>query len=124
VQKQKDRAEVEQKQTQSNLNAWIENMYVHHAYSMEEMRQVCGVSSSKIEAVIQRNGWKAASGAVRQKDGRLKVLPYPGGRHPRIGFLEGAIDPQRGTKASFFYLGIREAMRCWMCRKPFLVIWV
>jgi hypothetical protein len=30
------------------------------------------------------------------------VLPYPGGRHPRTGFLEGAIDPMRGTKASIF----------------------
>jgi hypothetical protein len=33
---------------------------------------------------------------------RIKVLPYPGGRHPRIGFLEGAIDPLRGTKVSIF----------------------
>src|SRR5262249_32103221 len=32
----------------------------------------------------------------------LRVRPYPGGRHPRIGFLEGAIDPLRGTKASVF----------------------
>jgi hypothetical protein len=32
----------------------------------------------------------------------LLVLPYPGGRHPRIGFLEGAIDPQRETKLSIF----------------------
>src|SRR5438034_7127163 len=32
----------------------------------------------------------------------LLVLPYPGGRHPRIGFLEGAIDPQRETKVSVF----------------------
>jgi hypothetical protein len=30
------------------------------------------------------------------------LLPYPGGRHPRAGFLEGAIDPLRGTKMSFF----------------------
>src|SRR5262249_46235817 len=30
------------------------------------------------------------------------VLPYPGGRHPRIGFLDGAIRPQRETKASVF----------------------
>jgi hypothetical protein len=29
-------------------------------------------------------------------------LPYPGGRHPRIGFLDGAIDPQRETKISVF----------------------
>ena len=33
---------------------------------------------------------------------RLFVLPYPGGRHPRIGFLEGAINPQRETKFSVF----------------------
>jgi hypothetical protein len=30
------------------------------------------------------------------------VLPYPGGRHPRIGFLDGAIRPQRETKVSVF----------------------
>jgi peptidoglycan/xylan/chitin deacetylase (PgdA/CDA1 family) len=30
------------------------------------------------------------------------LLPYPGTRHPRAGFLEGAIDPLRGTKFSFF----------------------
>jgi hypothetical protein len=30
------------------------------------------------------------------------VLPYPGGRHPRIGFLDGAIRPQRETKVSIF----------------------
>jgi hypothetical protein len=29
-------------------------------------------------------------------------LPYPGGRHPRIGFLEGALMPQRETKFSVF----------------------
>jgi hypothetical protein len=32
----------------------------------------------------------------------LRVLPYPGGRHPRRGFLDGAIDPQRETKVSVF----------------------
>jgi len=30
------------------------------------------------------------------------VLPYPGGRHPRIGFLDGAVNPQRETKISVF----------------------
>src|SRR6185436_9225652 len=33
---------------------------------------------------------------------KLLVLPYPGGRHPRIGFLDGANDPQRETKFSVF----------------------
>jgi hypothetical protein len=32
----------------------------------------------------------------------VRVLPYPGGRHPRIGFLDGAINPQRDTKFSVF----------------------
>jgi len=38
----------------------------------------------------------------RDADAPLVVLPYPGGRHPRIGFLEGAVDPQRETKVSVF----------------------
>jgi hypothetical protein len=32
----------------------------------------------------------------------LLVLPYPGGRHPRTGFRDGAIRPQRETKVSVF----------------------
>jgi len=34
--------------------------------------------------------------------GRVKIAPYPGGRHPRIGFLEGALNPQRETKVTVF----------------------
>lgn len=33
---------------------------------------------------------------------RLLVLPYPGVRHPRIGFQDGAVDPHRDTKCSVF----------------------
>jgi hypothetical protein len=33
------------------------------------------------------------------------ILPYPGGRHPRIGFLEGAVNPHRDTKFSLFLPG-------------------
>ncbi len=33
------------------------------------------------------------------------ILPYPGGRHPRIGFLDGAVDPHRDTKFSLFLPG-------------------
>src|SRR3954467_7564482 len=33
---------------------------------------------------------------------KLMVLPCPGGRHPRIGFLDGAVRPQRETKVSVF----------------------
>ena len=33
---------------------------------------------------------------------RVRVVPYPGGVHPRAGFLEGAINPQRETKITVF----------------------
>ena len=32
----------------------------------------------------------------------IKILPYPGGRHPRIGFHDGMLSPMRGTKVSAF----------------------
>jgi len=38
----------------------------------------------------------------RPANAPLLVLPYPGGRHPRIGFLDGAVRPQRETKISVF----------------------
>ena len=38
----------------------------------------------------------------RPIDPPLLVLPYPGGRHPRLGFLDGAVEPQRETKLSVF----------------------
>ncbi len=45
---------------------------------------------------------RADTRPVRSPDAPLLVLPYPGGRHPRIGFLDGAIRPQRETKLSVF----------------------
>ncbi|MCP4455357.1 MAG: CehA/McbA family metallohydrolase [Planctomycetes bacterium] len=34
--------------------------------------------------------------------GRVCIEPYSGERHPRIGFLEGALKPQRDTKVTVF----------------------
>ncbi len=92
----------EVKQTRENLDYWLENMHVHHGYSIEEIMKVCELPRKKIEKKIEKLGWQRGSGKSRNADGTIKVFPYPGGRHPRIGFLEGAIDPQRGTKASIF----------------------
>ena len=41
-------------------------------------------------------------GSDRPQQTTVKIRPFPGGRHPRTGFLEGAIDPQRETKVSIF----------------------
>jgi peptidoglycan/xylan/chitin deacetylase (PgdA/CDA1 family) len=39
---------------------------------------------------------------VRREGEPLRVLPYPGGRHPRTGFRDGMIRPQRETLVSVF----------------------
>lgn len=57
--------------------------------------------------------------ASAAEEGKLRLLPYPGGRHPRIGFLDGAIDPQRDTSPCGFSLGKMLAMWSSICRKRF-----
>jgi peptidoglycan/xylan/chitin deacetylase (PgdA/CDA1 family) len=64
--------------------AWWSSVMRRHGFSEEESREVAGV--------------EPLAGGVAHAE----VLPYPGGRHPRIGFLDGAIDPLRGAKASVF----------------------
>lgn len=80
---------------------WLRNMIVHHRYRWEEAAQVLGWSVEKTKASAARLEIPAGTGS-RVTTGLVQVLPYPGGRHPRTGFLDGAIDPQRGTKLSLF----------------------
>ena len=84
----------------AELKTWLQNM-THHRYTPAEMRQVTGLTSDELQAKLQAFGISPEKPLPRTKD-KLFVLPYPGGRHPRIGFLEGAIDPQRETKLSVF----------------------
>jgi len=81
-------------QTRERLDFWLDGMR-QHGYSAEEMMQVAGLSEKEVKARPEV-GDKIHLRAV------TKMLPYPGGRHPRIGFLDGAVDPLRGTKASIF----------------------
>lgn len=82
---------------------WLENMLVHHGYTVAEAAGVLGWPETEVveKSRLLQLGQPAGSSA-RPTDSRVRILPYPGGRHPRIGFLEGAIDPQRGTKVSLF----------------------
>ncbi len=80
-----------------NRNQWLDNMIVDHGFTAQEVRLATGMSLEECEQeVAQRN-----RGRKRRK-GSMSLLPYPGGRHPRIGFLDGALDPQRETKVSIF----------------------
>lgn len=82
------------------LHAWLENMYVHHKFSFDEISAVTGMPANDVPGLLQEHGI-TQDPAPRPND-RMLVLPYPGGRHPRIGFLDGAIAPQRETKLSVF----------------------
>ncbi|MFP6900522.1 MAG: CehA/McbA family metallohydrolase, partial [Opitutales bacterium] len=74
----------------AKLKRWLDNMVAHHRFTPHEARAATGLS---IEDVKQKlDHWNIIPGSApkRAADEPLKVLPYPGGRHPRIGFLEGA----------------------------------
>jgi hypothetical protein len=86
----------------TELRFWLENMYCHHRYSLAEMSAVTGLDEAKVGAAIEKFGLHPDGEAKRDRAKPLLVLPYPGGRHPRIGFLDGAVDPQRETKLSIF----------------------
>jgi len=84
-----------------NLKRWLANMVTHHQFTPHEVRAATGISLAEVKNKIE--DWKIATTApARAADAPLKVLPFPGGRHPRIGFLDGALAPQRETKVSVF----------------------
>lgn len=85
----------------ASLKRWLENMVWHHQFSDEEVAAATGLTAEEIAAAKSR--WNITPDNVPAPPAdRVFVLPYPGGRHPRIGFLEGAVDPQRETKVSVF----------------------
>jgi hypothetical protein len=84
------------------LRFWLENMVWHHGFSVREIRAATGMSAKDVAAALERLKITAGTKPPRPADAALRVLPYPGGRHPRIGFLDGAVRPQRETKCSVF----------------------
>lgn len=86
---------------EASLRRWLQNMVWHHRFSDAEITAATGLTADEIHAAKARFDITAENAPDPPKD-RLFVLPYPGGRHPRMGFLEGAVDPQRETKVSVF----------------------
>jgi hypothetical protein len=78
-------------------------MAIHHRYTPAEMSDVLGMTLDEIHpALLRMQLHQPKPPAPREKNAPLRTLPYPGGRHPRIGFLDGAMMPQRETKVSVF----------------------
>jgi hypothetical protein len=85
-----------------DLRYWLENMVWHHGYSAAEASAATGIPEPEIVEALSKYRISATTRPRQNPRAGLKVLPYPGGRHPRIGFLEGAVNPQRETKISVF----------------------
>ncbi|MCI0717440.1 MAG: polysaccharide deacetylase family protein, partial [Acidobacteria bacterium] len=93
----------EMEATRAELSYWLNNMIYYHHYTQEEVAKVAGLSIDVLRSRAEELGLDENSQAEPHGTQKtIRVQPYPGGRHPRIGFLEGAILPQRGTKASVF----------------------
>ncbi len=87
---------------QEVLNRWLDNMIIDHHYHASEVRLATGISQEKAESEIQLRKENLRGASKDKALSGVRVLPYPGGRHPRRGFLDGAINPQRETKISVF----------------------
>ncbi|MDA1050692.1 MAG: polysaccharide deacetylase family protein [Planctomycetota bacterium] len=85
---------------EGELGYWLRNMKTHR-FTISEMSSATGLSSDELTDAIERLKIKNYV-PVPHAAGVGLVLPYPGGRHPRIGFRDGAIRPQRETKVSVF----------------------
>jgi hypothetical protein len=77
-------------------------MIWYHRFTKAEITDATGLTNEEIFAAMEKFNIRPDNRMEPNDDSHLIVQPYPGGRHPRIGFLEGAINPQRETKFSVF----------------------
>ena len=84
------------------LAYWLRDALQAHRFSAEETGLALEMTATEVTDACKRLGIDPSADLPAEHPDQLHVLPYPGGRHPRIGFLDGAIDPQRETKISVF----------------------
>jgi peptidoglycan/xylan/chitin deacetylase (PgdA/CDA1 family) len=87
--------------SEAELRYWLGNMACH-GFAPSEMGGALGLTADEAAAALKRLKVGPPRPPRREAGAPLRVLPYPGGRHPRVGFLDGAIRPQRETKVSVF----------------------
>ena len=91
---------VEMEASRREARYWLENMLAVHRFSPTEAATVLGWTEAEVDTRAREWGLTTDPSPGAVPGGPVRLHPYPGGRHPRIGFLDGAIDPQRGTKLS------------------------
>ena len=84
------------------LRYWLDTALVHHRFTPAEAGAALGLTAAEVAVAAKRLGIDPTNPPARKAGDPLRVLPFPGGRHPRTGFRDGAIRPQRETKASAF----------------------
>jgi peptidoglycan/xylan/chitin deacetylase (PgdA/CDA1 family) len=92
---------VEMAATRREPGYWLENMLVHHRFNLEEAAGVFGWSANEVQQKADELRINRGAAAEKPADGRIRLLPYSGGREVRRGFFAN-LDWQRGTKASVF----------------------
>lgn len=97
----KQRSNVRPPLNDEDLRYWLTNMVQFHGFSETEVAAATGMETDTIAATLQRLDLRFQV-PPQTATTALQVLPYPGGRHPRIGFRDGAMRPQRETKVSVF----------------------
>lgn len=85
-----------------DLRYWLNNALVQHCFSASEAGAALGLTADEVAAAAKRLGIDPRQRQEGKRGEALVVVPFPGGRHPRIGFRDGAIRPQRETKISVF----------------------
>ncbi len=78
---------------EEDLRYWLQNMVWYHRFSIDEIKSATGLNASDIESALKKFDITSLNKPKRKNNDPLLVVPYPGGRHPRIGFLDGAIRP-------------------------------
>ncbi len=84
----------------AELRGWLASMLVDHRYTTTEAGAALGLTADQVSTAARRFG--IGADLTLAINNHPRVLPYPGGRHPRKGFLDGAIRPRRDTKVSIF----------------------
>ncbi len=87
------------------LAFWLRNAVGYHRFSPQEAALATGLAIDDVQRRLAALDIEPGKVAPRQEGDPLTLLPYPGGRHPRLGFLDGARDPRRETKFSVFLPG-------------------
>jgi len=98
----KPRTNFRSPRTEAELKSWLRNMVWYHRFTPAEIRAATGLPPGRIAAALKTFDIRPDNRPKRPRDAPLLVLPYPGGRHPRTGFRDGMIRPQRETKLSAF----------------------